>query len=103
MSEAYRPNQVLSVSERDALLEVRRHANRSSRVLHQIWPLVVVLTVLVIQICNDSGSALLLAPVGVVVVYAWNSYRQSLDNVAVAIDGLYKIAEESERRRNSPL
>ena len=102
MNEAYRPNMILSLGERDALNEVRRRANRSSRFLYQLWPLVVVLVALGLT-CHDSRSLMVAVPAGIAIVYLWNSYRQGLDQVSIAINGLYKIAEEADRRRNSTL
>lgn len=102
-TEPYRPNQILSHDEREALNGLRRRANRSIGLAHQVWPLAVVLVVLGIQIAHDKGSALLLTPIAVVVLYAWNAYRLRVDEIALAINGLFKIAEETERRGNSPL
>jgi len=102
MTETSRPNEILSHAEREALHHVRRRANRSRWLPHQLWPLAVVLVVLGIMMAQGSGALLLLSPVAVVVVYVWNSYRQGMDEIAVAIDGLCKLAEEAERRRHSP-
>ena len=44
------------------------------------------------------GSALLLAPVAVVIVYFWNLYRQNVNEVAVTTSALFKIAEAFEKQ-----
>jgi hypothetical protein len=101
MNEPYRPNTILSFGEKEALNEVRRRANQSGRLVYQLWPLAVVLVSLGLT-CHDSRSLLIAVPAGLAIVYLWNSYRQGLDQIAVAINGLYKIAEEAERRNTSP-
>lgn len=97
MTEPHRIYETLSQPERDALNHLRQRASPHLP-LDLLWPLGVLLAVLAVQIWNDSSSALLLAPVGVVLIYLWNSYRQHVNQVAVTTSALFKIAEAFERQ-----
>jgi len=98
MTESHRLYETLTQSERDALNHLRQRANGGHIPVDLAWPLGVVLVVLVVQICQDLGSALLLAPVAVVIVYFWNLYRQNVNEVAVTTSALFKIAEAFEKQ-----
>ena len=100
MTESHRIYETLNQSERDALNHLRQRANGGQIPVDLAWPLGVLLTVLVVQICQDTSSALLLAPVGVVIVYLWNLYRQHVNEVAVTTSALFKIAEAFEKQGN---
>jgi hypothetical protein len=98
MTEPHRIYETLTQPERDALNHLRQRAHGGHLSVDLVWPLGVLLAVLIVQICQDTGSALLLAPVGVVIVYLWNSYRQHVNQVAVTTSALFKIAEAFERQ-----
>jgi hypothetical protein len=100
MTESHRIYDALNQSERDALNHLRQRASGGHVPVDLAWPLAVLLAVLVVQICLDTSTALLLAPVGVVIVYFWNSYRQHVNEVAVTTSALFKIAEAFERQGN---
>ncbi len=100
MTEPHRIYETLSQPEREALNQLRQRASGGHLPLDLLWPLGVLLAVLIVQICQDAGSALLLAPVGVVLVYLWNSYRLHVNQVAVTTSALFKIAEAFERNGN---
>jgi len=98
MTEPHRIYETLSQPERDALNHLRQRATGGHVPVDLAWPLVVLLAVLIVQICQDASTALLLAPVGVVIVYFWNSYRQHVNEVAVTTSALFKIAEAFEKQ-----
>lgn len=98
MTEPHRIYETLNQSERDALNHLRQRASGGHLQVDLLWPLAVLLAVLIFQICRDSSTALLLAPVGVVIVYFWNSYRRHVNEVAVTTSALFKIAEAFERQ-----
>ena len=103
MTESHRIYDALNQSERDALNHLRQRASGGHLPVDLLWPLAVllaVLAVLVVQICQDTSTALLLATVGVVIVYFWNSYRQHVNEVAVTTSALFKIAEAFEKQGN---
>ena len=99
MTESHRIYETLNQSERDALNHLRQRATGSHLPVDLLWPLGVLLAVLVVQICLDTSTALLLAPVGVVIVYFWNSYRQHVNEVAVTTSALFKIAPSRWSKR----
>lgn len=98
MTEPHRIYETLNQSERDALNHLRQRANGSHLQVDLLWPLAVLLAVLIVQVCLVASSALLLVPVGVVIVYFWNSYRQHVNEVAVTTSALFKIAEAFEKQ-----
>ena len=98
MTEPHRIYETLTQPEREALNHLRQRANGGRIQIDLAWPLVVLLAVLVVQICQDTRLALLLATIGAVAVYFWNSYRQHLNEVAVTTSALFKIAEEFEKQ-----
>ena len=100
MTESHRLYETLTQSERDALNHLRQRANGGHLPVDLLWPLGVLLVVLAVQICQDTSTALLLAPVAVVIVYFWNSYRLHVNEVAVTTSALFKIAEAFEKQGN---
>ena len=98
MTVPHRIYETLTQAERDALNHLRQRANGGHLPVDLLWPLAVLLAFLVILICQDGSSALVLAPVGVAIVYLWNSYRQHVNEVAVTTSALFKIAEAFERQ-----
>lgn len=97
MAEEYLHNEPLKPEEREAIDDVRRRSMRSRKVIHQITPLLFVALFGAFVVYKHALSVIETVSGGFVVLWLWNSHRQTIDDLSNAINGLCNIVQRLER------